>query len=405
MAPRNDIPAELIVDFDLLAYPEPAPIHEEYAALRGRCPIGFSERHGGHWVLTRYDDIEWVLKNPELFSSYPATIPAIEGQLQRPAIPLECDPPAHTAYRQILQPIFSPTQAKNLEPEVRRIVVELLDSLEGVDEFEVMSQLTLPLQAQVFLGLMGWPMSDAAMIHGFTDDFLLGGSSDEEVMEFRMKAAFGFYGYLAERLAERRADPSIDDVTGQLCRATYNGERPLTDDEIVDILFNLMIGGTHTTPSMIAIILSDLAQNDKLRHQIAASPTILPAAVEELLRWRSPAAASRTATRRVEHKGIAFEPGDRLMLAFGSASRDPAVFPDADKLDLSRSPNRHLAFGLGPHRCFGSHLGRMEITVALEEIHRRIPDYSLVPEKPMVAKRGQIICSVESLYLRRGVTN
>lgn len=401
--PKSDhVPAELIVDFDLLAYPQPAAIEEEYAAMRGTHPIAYTSHHGGHWVLTKYDDVEWVMKNPNLFSNHPATIPAIEGQQQRPVIPQESDPPAHTHYRQILQPLFSPSQAKSLEPEVRKIVRSLLDSLDGSDEFEVMSQFALPMQSQVFMDLMGWPMSDAGMVHGFTDDFLFGGSSDAEVLQSRMKAAAGFYGYLGERVAEHRANPDLEGITGDLCRAVYNGERPLSDDEIVDILFDLILGGTHTTPSMIAITMSDLAQNDELRHQIASSPKLEAAAVEELLRWRSPTAPSRTATREVEYKGITFKPGDRLMLALGSASRDPDTFPDADTIDLHRLPNRHMAFGMGPHRCVGSHLARMELTVALEEIHRRMPNYSLVPGKPPIIKRGQIIYSVESMHIRRG---
>jgi cytochrome P450 len=396
---ERSIPDDLVVDFDIHDDGLTPKVYERYAELRRSCPVAWTNSHGGHWIVTRYADIHEISHCPEVFSNHPVAIPPNLGQ-DRPLIPLEIDPPDHTAYRHILTPLFSPARMQALEPQIRSLVNELIDGFAARGECELIEEFARPLPAAVFLGLMGWPLEDAPQLLSWTYDVIEGkpGGTDEESDEVRMAAGLAIYTYFAELLDHCYEEPG-DDIVSQLTQARFDGERELSQFEILDIVFIVMIGGLHTVTGTLGNSIIYLAEHPEQRQRLVEHPELTPTAVEELLRWESIVAPGRRVTAPVEIGGVRFEPGDRVLLPLGAAGRDPEEFDDAEEVVLDREPNRHLAFGSGPHRCLGSHLARVELKVALEELHRRIPDYRLRPERPPVVKLHQVK-SVASLPLR-----
>jgi cytochrome P450 len=352
----------------------------------------YSTTHGGHWVVTHYDEIHRILTDPQTFSSFPNNIasPPEFGKF----IPLELDPPEHTAYRQGLQPLFSPQRMKRLSDDIRTVVNDLIDEFGPRGEAEFISEFAHELPARVFLSLMDWPLEDAPLFTEATDAVLFGkpGGTDQESAEARMNAAMTIAGYFNGVIADRRANPG-DDATSALIHTEVNlpgGPRVLNDEELFRMFFLLLMGGLHTVQGSLAWTIVHLANNPEQRDRIVADPTIIPKAVEEILRIEAAVVPGRRATRDVEIGGVQIAKDDQLILMLCGANRDPDQFPKPHRLDITRSPNRHLSFGAGPHRCLGSHLGRVELNIALEELHRRIPDYALVESDPPAFHSTQV---------------
>ncbi|AIJ23294.1 cytochrome P450 [Amycolatopsis methanolica] len=390
--PKAAADEELRTDFDIHDPANADNVYERYAELRAKCPVAHSSAYGGHWVATRYDDIHEIVRNPEVFSSECVNIPPTIGQ-DGPMIPLEVDPPDHTTYRQLLTPLFSPTRMAAIEPDVRRIVVELLDGMAGKEKCDFITDFAKPLPTKVFLTLMGWPMSDTAKFHEWTDTIVLGkpGASEEEATAVRMAAAMEVYAYFAEMLDDRMADPSSgpDDVTSVLVNGKF-GDRPLTQFEILNTLFVMMIGGLHTVQGQLAHSVIYFAEHPDRRRQLVDDPDLVPSAVEEMLRYESAVSPARVVKQDTELGGVRLTAGDRILIPLGAANRDPEKFDNPDEVDLTREPNPHLAFGGGRHRCLGSHLARIELRVAFEELHRRFPDYRLDPADPPQRHLSQV---------------
>ncbi|GAA4546613.1 cytochrome P450 [Pseudonocardia xishanensis] len=369
-----DVPSELVVDFDITD-PALAVPHEMLSALQEKTPVAWSPLHGGHWILTRYADCYDACRDWETFSVANAQVPRITTE---PSIPNEIDPPAHKSYREILNPLFSPRRMKALEEQIRRVAVELIDAFAARGTCDFVTEFAQPITAGTFVALMGWPAEHAAMFDRWTTDLLVGkpGGTPEEDAAVRGAANDAVFGYFGDMIA-RRDDPRADDVMKLLFAARYEGERPLTDDELRKMLWLLMVGGLHTVRGVLSFGMLHLIKDPAQRAALTADPSLSTAAAEELLRIDSPVALGRLVAKRTELRGVTLEPGDRVLLMSSAAGRDGEVFDEPHALRLDRSVNRHLAFGAGVHRCVGSHLARIEIRVALEEIHRRMPDYAL----------------------------
>lgn len=395
MTTIEQAPTALVVDFDVYdpALAQPIDVMQDRIAdLARKGPVVYSPAYGGHWIVTHYKEIQQVLTDTETFSSFPNNLvtPADFGKF----IPLELDPPDHTAYRQALQPLFSPQRMKNLTDQIRSVVNELIDEFGPRGEAEFISEFAHELPARVFLALMDWPISDAAMFTEATDAVLFGkpGGTPEESDQARIMAAMTIAGYFHGMIADRRANPRAD-ATSKLIHTEVNlpdGTRVLTDEELFRMFFLLLMGGLHTVQGSLAWAVVHLTNNPDKRDAIVADPTLIPKAVEEILRIEAAVVPGRRATRDVELGGVRIAKDDQLILMLCSANRDSEYFSAPEEFDITRSPNRHLSFGAGPHRCLGSHLGRVELTVALEELHRRIPDYQLVESDPPVFHSTQV---------------
>jgi cytochrome P450 len=217
-----------------------------------------------------------------------------------------------------------------------------------------------------------------------------------------MEAAMEVYAYFAEMLDERMENPEsgLDDVTEVLVKGKF-GDRDLTQFEMLNILFLMMIGGLHTVQGQLAHSVIYFAENPDKRKELVDNPELVPTAVEEMLRYESAITPARVVKEDIEVDGVQLRSGDRVLIPFGAADRDPEKFENPDEVDLTREPNPHLAFGGGRHRCLGSHLARIELRVAFEELHRRFPDYKLDPDTQPHRQLSQVK-GVEKLPLILG---
>ena len=389
------VPPNLVADFDVYEPSLATPVdvfQQRVAELAAKGPVVYSPAYGGHWLVTRYKEIQQVLTDPETFSSYPNNLvtPADFGKF----IPLELDPPEHTAYRHVLQPLFSPQRMKKLSDDIRTVVNELIDEFAPKGQAEFISEFAHELPARVFLALMDWPLEDAALFAEATDVVLFGkpGGTQEESDQARISAGLTVAGYFQKVIEDRRSNPR-EDATSTLINtevALPDGTRLLEDQELFLMFYLLLMGGLHTVQGSLAWAIVHLVNNPTQRDLIVADPAVIPRAVEEILRIEAAIAAGRRATRDVELGGVSIAEGDQLLLMLCSANRDPDAFAHPTDFDINRSPNRHLSFGAGVHRCLGSHLGRVELTIALEELHRRIPDYQLVESDPPTFHSTQV---------------
>ncbi|OLL20860.1 MULTISPECIES: cytochrome P450 [unclassified Rhodococcus (in: high G+C Gram-positive bacteria)] len=383
-----------VVDFDIYdpSLTDPVDtVQEKVAELAAKGPVVYSTAHGGHWIVTRYKELHEVLRDPETFSSYPNNlVNAGDGKF----LPLELDPPEHTGYRVALQPLFSPNRMKALSEQIRGVVNELIDSFAGKGEAEFIADFAHELPTRVFLALMDWPLEDAPILTEATDTALMGkpGASEDESAKARAEAAQQMFAYFQKIVDERRANPG-EDVTSALIRTEVDledGKRLLTDEELTRMFFLLLIAGLHTVQGSLAWAVIHLVNNPRQRAALIEDDSLIPNAVEEVLRIEAAVSMGRRATRDVELGGAKIKAGDQLLLVLCSANRDGSEFEDPDEFVIDRSPNRHLAFGAGPHRCLGSHLARIELSIALEELHRRIPDYELVESDPPILHATQV---------------
>lgn len=378
-------------DFDIHSPDEAERVYDTYAAMREKCPVAHSSKYGGHFVATRYDDIHDIVRNPQVFSSRIINVPDSIGQ-DGEMIPIQIDPPDHTVYRSIINPLFSPKRMRNLEPQIRDIVTELLDKMLVEEKVDFIASFAREFPSRVFLALMGWNVDDAPQFNEWTDTMVLGrpGASEEENLAVREQAGMEVYAYFAEMIDERTENPSdAEDITQILMDATFEG-RPLTQFEILNILLLFMIGGLHTVQGQLAHTIIYLAEHPEVRKQLVEDLELVPTAVEEMLRYESAICPARYVTEDTVVGDVQLKAGDRILIPFAAANRDPEKFDDPDTVDLAREPNPHLAFGAGNHRCVGSHLARLELRVAFEEIHRRMPDYRLDPEDPPVRHLSQV---------------
>ena len=392
---KCQVPEHLVVDFDVYDASLAVPVdvmQQRAAQLNEKGPVVYSTAHGGHWVVTGYTEIHRILTDAETFSSYPNNLvtPVEFGKF----LPLEVDPPEHTAYRHVLQPLFSPQRMKKLSDDIRGVVTDLIDRFAHKGHAEFIAEFAHALPTTVFLALVDWPLEDADMFTEATDVVLMGkpGGTAEESDQARIMAGVQMLGYFQKILEDRRASPG-DDVTSKIIHTEVDlpdGKRLLTDEELNRMFFLLLIGGLHTVQGSLAWTILHMSTNPEQRDKVMADPTMIPKAVEEILRIEASTILGRRATRDVEVGGVTIGKDDQLIVMLCTGNRDADEFSDPLVFDIARSPNRHLSFGAGVHRCVGSHLARVELTIALEELHRRIPDYRLVDSDPPTWHASQV---------------
>jgi cytochrome P450 len=390
------VPEHLRTDFDIFDESNAQPVdrmQEILAKMASVSPVVHSSKYGGHWVVLGYEEVHEVMRDPYTYSSYPNNlVPHGAGKF----LPLELDPPEHTLYRHALQPLFNPKRMAALEPDIRRIVNELIDGFAARGSAEFVSEFAHELPARVFLALMDWPLEDADFFTHATDVTLHGvpGGTEEESHAARMQAGADMFMYYGKVVADRRArGPQADDITSQIVHQTIGSgpdERPLTDEELANMFFLLCIAGLHTVQGTLGWSMMHLSQHAEERQKLVDDPSLIPSAVEEMLRIEGAVSAGRRAMKDTELAGVTIKEGDRVLVVLSAANRDSSEFDQPDVVRVTREPNRHLSFGAGPHRCLGSHLARVEIRIALEELHRRIPDYRIDPDKPSVFNAGQV---------------
>lgn len=374
-------------DFDIMDpgfVADPYPI---WADLRETCPIPHTERWEGSWMPTRYEDIRAIANDVETFSSWnPLVIPNPNPEAPDPnAPPITSDPPVHHGARRILLPAFSPKATERHVDYTRDLCRRLLRGFIEQGRVDAAAGYAQQIPPRVIAHLIGIDEERADEFVGWVRGVLELGLTDPEL---RTASSAKIFAFFQEQVARRRVDPG-DDLISQLMDEEIDGE-PITDHQLVGTCNLLLIAGIDTTWSSIGSALWHLATHPEDRRRLVEEPGLIPLAVEEFLRAYSPVSMARVVTHDVEYQGCPMHAGDKVIMSFPAANRDPEVFDQPDEVIIDRAENRHIAFGVGIHRCAGSNLARMEMHVAIEEWLAMIPEFELEDPADVSWAGGQV---------------
>jgi cytochrome P450 len=359
----------------------PYPIWDE---LRDKCPVAHTGRYHGVYFPARYADVRAIAYDTEHFSSRRIIVRENPPPVV-PAPPITSDPPEHQSAKQLLLPAFTQEAVGRYEPQTRVICRELIDGLRGKTRCDGAVDYAQEIPLRVIAAMLGIPATEAARFRRWIHEILELGITDGAVV---LRATEEMNAFFAEHVARRRDAPG-DDLISYLVKARIEGQ-PLAEKHVLGTLRLLLIAGIDTTWSAIGSCLWHLAQDERDRRRLATDPDIMASAVEEFLRAYAPVMTAREVMKDTEIGGCRFKQGQMVLMSFPSANRDPAVFDDAHRVVIDRKVNRHMAFGIGIHRCIGSNLARMEITVALEEWLKVFPEFRLDPSDAMTWSQGTV---------------
>jgi cytochrome P450 len=371
-------------------YDDPYPIQDD---LRRRCPIAHTERFGGAWLPTRYDDVAAIAYDTDNFSSRAIIVsdlrPPQELAPVGAAPPISSDPPFHHTARKLLLPAFTKTAVNRHEPGTRAFCHELVDSFAGRDVVDAAREYAQHIPMRVIGDMLGFPPEDHKRFGEFVEGVLEGIGDEPEV---RLARGAKLNEYLLTQIHDHIANPR-DDLTTYLLNVELGGQK-LDPFHVAGTMTLLLIAGIDTTWSAIGASLWHLAKTPADRRRLAAEPELLPTAMEEFLRAFAPVTMARLVKQDMRWQGkdmaVDMKADDWVLLSFPAANRDPDQFERADEVVIDRAVNRHAAFGLGIHRCVGSHLARMELRVALEVWMQRIPEFTLDDPAAVAWAPGQV---------------
>jgi len=363
-----------------------------WAEMRDRCPIAHTDRYGGSWLPTKYDDLQAMAKMvPELSSKSPIVIDLPEALVKgdstgyNAAAPITADPPEQNWTRRALLPHFTPKGIAAETEYTKRLCHELIDGFIENGSCDAAVDYAQQIPPRVIAKKLG---VDASMV----DDFIewVRGVLELGLQQPELRAKYRdiIRDFFAAEVADRRANPK-DDLITALCQTEHEGG--FLPDEVVIGMCNLqLVAGIDTTWSSIGSALWHLASHDDDRRRLVNEPDLWNTAVEELLRFYAPVTMARNAAEDVQYGGVEFKKGDKILMNFPGANHDPDHFEDAHEVQLDRQRNRHVAFGIGIHRCAGSNLARMEMEVALKTWMERIPEFTLSDPDAVTWAGGQV---------------
>ena len=377
---------------------DPYPV---YATLRARDPVHRS-RLLNAWLFTRHADVDAILRNHRHFSNDPRSGTLTARQQASLPPPREftmllLDPPDHTRLRALVNKAFTPKAVNALESRIRSILGDLLDAIEDPGAFDLMQAVAQPLPVIVIAEMLGVPPEDRERFKVWSARRarLLEPMISRRDRELGEKAARAFDAYFSAIIETRRAAPR-DDILSALVQAEDEGER-LSARETLNMLRLLLSAGNETTTNLIGNGVLALLRNPDQLQRLREDPTLVPAAVEELLRYDSPVQASfRRVLADCEVNGFPLRKSDNIVVLLGAANRDPDVFENPDTLDIARGQRSHLSFGRGIHHCLGAPLARLEGRIVLEMLLDRFPSMGLLTERPQFHK-GIVLRGLESL--------
>ena len=367
---------------------DPYPIWED---LRQRCPVAHTDRYGGGWFPATHAGVSEIAKDTVNFTS--RTVIISEGrptdeELPSPigvAPPITSDPPFHAIARKLILPAFAPGVVNDLEPQIRELCNRLLDDVIGEEVVNGSLSYAKLIPPGVIREMLGFPAEDTEkfieMVHIITEAVDL-------PLEERIEAFAPVEEYFVAQIEDHQDNPR-DDLTSFLLEAEIDGQK-LALEHVFGTMVLILVAGIDTTWGAIGASLWHLAQNPEDLARLVNEPELMPTAVEEFLRFYAPVTMARLVSADMEYLGCPMKEYDWILLGFPAANRDPVVFKDADKFIIDRAENRHVAFGLGIHRCIGSNLARLELRVAIEEFIRRYPKFELANKDDVTWAQGQI---------------
>jgi len=370
--------------FSYEMHEDPYPTYER---LREEAPV-YHNAEAGFWVLSRFDDVLAAYRDWEQWTSTEGVALEEVGTTSAPSM-IGMDPPDQTRLRKLVVRAFTPQRVGALEPRVRALTNRFLDDVVEHGECDLIARFAALLPSDVISTLLGAPPEDHQSLRIWTATLMHREDGVSTPPPAADEAARNLLGRFSELIEEKRRRPGDDLISG-LLDAELEG-RKLTDKEILGFCFLLISGGNETTEKLIANTVHQLARHPEQRAQVIADPSCIPDAVEESLRFRSPTQYMvRAATRDVSLHGRTIREGDKVVLLIGAGNHDPRRFEAPERFDISRRIERHLAFGFGVHFCLGARLARLEARVAMEEIHRRIPDYEVDESGVTVVHAGNV---------------
>ncbi len=392
---RTTLPASLLHSPDFYAG-DPYPAYRE---LRATAPVCWNDVTN-FWALSKYEDIRFVSANPATFTSTRGiTIPDPQmGDAVQEGNLIFTDPPRHRQLRKLINSGFTRRRVAVLEPKIREIVRGILDGIEPDSVHEFADEVAAPLPTRMIAELIGAPADDWEQFRAWSDAAT--GTADPEIELDPLVAMGQLYEYFQKLIAARRVD-ARDDLLSVLAGADIDGVR-LTDEDLLNFAYLLLVAGNETTRNLIALgTLALIAHPDQCR-LLVDDPALIPGAVEEMLRWNSPVVhMARTATTDVEIRGQRIAAGDVVVMLYGSANRDEDIFgPDSEEFKVTRHPNPHIAFGCGEHSCVGAQLARLEACVMFDELLRRFPRLELVGAVDRM--RATMVPGVKRMPVRLG---
>jgi cytochrome P450 len=352
--------------------------------LRKTDTIHFGDASGHpFWVVTAMDPIREAFQHPEIYSNTAVVPDAPEPPYYW--IPEMLDAPKHNKWRKLLGPLFSPGAIEALEPKIRERFGKIIDEVAPRGKCDFVQDVALRFPNQIFMDLMGLPITDADKFQGWETAILHEGSSASEPA---MKAAGEVHAYFTDVIAQRRKAPK-DDIVSKALGWTIDGE-PISNEDMMAFCLLMFMAGLDTVSTQLTYSALHLATHDEDRRRIIADPSLIGPAIEEFLRYYAFVTPGRKILQDTELAGVEVKAGEMVFLPLVAANRDEREFPNANEVIIDRKDNRHLAFGAGPHRCLGSHLARLELTIAMQEWHKRVPDYRVDPSIPIREHGGQI---------------
>jgi cytochrome P450 len=381
-------------DYDIF---DPAYVNDPFGVwdeLRERCPIAHTDRWGGSWLPTRYADVTEIARDIETFPSGGgiAVMPPAHGQpgSSQPALlpygvpPISADPPLHTWTRRLILPWMSPQRTLSYEPMTRDLCNRLIDGFIQTGRADLAADYAQQIPVRVIAHILGVPAEMSDTFTGWVRDVLEFAFDAER----RQRGTFGVIDFFRKALDERRANPG-DDLISELLHTEIDGQ-PIEESVILGMCSLMLIAGVDTTWSAIGSSIWHLATHPDDRRRLVAEPELMDTAVEEFLRAYSPVTMARRLMNDVDYKGCPMKAGERVLMNFPGANRDPEAFERADEVLIDRTLNRHVAFGAGIHRCAGSNLARMELRISIETWLKRIPEFELVDPSAVTWAGGQV---------------
>lgn len=351
---------------------DPFPV---YKALREKCPVVHSEHHGGYWLLTRYEDVKQAVLDWRTYTSSVVGVTAIPIITPRtePMLPIELDPPLHSRYRALVNPVFSPARIEALRPTIRRIAVEQIERICAQTISELVADYCNPLSVGTLAAFAGLPREHSEKWIGWIRRmFDVSNRAEGE----RASRELGIY--IDELIAARHREPTGDFIS-MLIESQVDGHR-LSDNEIHSFCTVLFGAGFETTADALSVTLHYLAEHPEVAERLRAEPQLIPSAVEEFLRYSSPIQFfGRNASYDVTVHGRTIPRQDVVALGFGPANYDPTVFAAPEECNIERTPNPHLTFGAGIHLCLGAPVARLEMAITLEEFLPRVNQFTRAP--------------------------
>jgi cytochrome P450 len=363
---------------------EPELRGDAVKVLASKCPVTHSDAEGGYWLVNRYEDVLSAFEDWQTFAATPESVVVPHPAGRRPMYPLENDPPAQREYRHVIQPYLTPRRLAEVETGVRELATELIDSFIEDGHCDLATQFTQPFAGRMlYRFILGLDESEVKMVRGWTDAISFDPGGPEAVILQRK-----YNVWTDEMLERRRNGDHQDDIIDALLHANIEG-KPLSNDEVAGCLEVLIGGGFGTTSDGTLSTMLRLTENPLLRERLRNDLSLIPNAIDEFLRFDPPIAARpRLCTRDTVLNGQEIKAGERVFLFIAAANRDEEEFSEPNDLDLERGRNRHLAFGVGIHRCVGSNVARFNLRIGFEELLTRLGDFEITPgDAPRYAPR------------------